>query len=158
MLLQASNTPVLLCWLRIMKRLLFGGRATPRKKKNVKYLVVFDVRLENSWRPPIFWNHCASALRQPGCFQVHHAGHLPRQPLKSRVCSENRDGRLRWRKPSTLLLLKLLIFTSSVLKLLCGVLCSQGDNWKFKMPEMPFVVQQAKDLIFLGFLECSDPG
>lgn len=57
-----------------------------------------------------------------------------------------------------LLLLKLLIFTSSAFKLLCGIICSQGDDWKCKTQETSFVVQRAKDLIFLGFLECSDPG
>lgn len=161
MLLSASDTPMLLCWLQIMKHLPFWGCATLRKKKNEKYLVVFDDQLENSWRTLTFQNHCAFALRQPGCFQAYHTGHLPKQPLKLQVCLENLDGRLWWRKLSVLLLLKLLIFTSSVFKLLFGIICSQKTtrnaryNWRL---ETCFILLWAKDLIFLGFLGCSDSG
>lgn len=163
MLLQGSDTLLLLCWLQIVKLLPFWVHKTPRQKKNVKYLVALDVRL-NSWRPLIFRIHSASALRQSGCFKVHHAGHLPSQPLKSRVFLENPDQRSQWGKLSARLLLKSLIFTSSTFKLLCGIICSQGENWKtgenwkFQKQEKPFVVQQAKDLIFLGFLEYLGPG
>lgn len=94
------------------------------EEENCGIFSSFGDQLKNSWRPLLFRNRHASALRQPGCFQVHHAGHLPRQTLKSRVCSENLDGRSRSGKLSALLLLKLLIFTSSVFKLLCGIICS----------------------------------